>query len=334
MLKSHSLAAIRELILNESSSTLQLQAALDQYTQLGTEITGIAPDPSFNGWARDTFLDQGVAINPQAAAHCVKDYRRSVIFIRGVHAAIESIRHKSPGEVIRILYAGCGPYATLLLPLLDKYDPAELDICLLDIHQQSLDGVLDLISHFGLDAYTLQLVCADACNYQHDASLHLIITETMQKSLEQEPQFAVTANLATQLCSGGTFLPEKIEVTLGLAELEQTPAISLGTVLNLSAASAPSLRNSATCNKSSSILELPTVTLPIPGLEENHDLKAALFTNIQVFRDYWLHPYDAEITLPQPCHDIGSVQSGDVFQVTYQLGSYPRFNYLVDATST
>ncbi len=330
MLKSNSLAAIRDIILQESSSTQQLHAALDRYAQLGTEITGIAPGPSFEGWATDIFLDQGVAINPQAAAHCLKDYRRSVVFIRGVHAAIEVLKHRFPGDVTRILYAGCGPYATLLLPLLGKYAPAELDICLLDIHQRSLDGVQALIRHFGLDAYGLQLVCADAANYQHDTSPHLIIAETMQKSLEQEPQFAVTANLATQLYADGIFLPEKIEVTLALAGLEQASAISLGAVLTLSAASAPLLRESATYNEFSSTLELSTVRLRIPALDEAHDLEATLFTSIQVFRDYWLHADDAEITLPQRCHDISSVQSGDVVGVTYQLGSYPRFNCVVD----
>jgi hypothetical protein len=325
-----SLAAIRDVVLEESSTTLQLHAALDGYTQLGTEVTGIAPDPSLDGWAADIFLKQGVAINPQAAAHCVKDYQRSVVFIRGVHAAIEVIRHRFPNEVIRILYAGSGPYATLLLPLLDKYAPAELDICLLDVHQHSLDGVQALTSYFGLDAHGLQFVCADASCYQHDTNLHLIITETMQKSLEQEPQFAVTANLATQLCSDGIFLPEKIEVTLALTGLEQASVISLGAVLTLSAASAPSLRKSATCNESSAIFELPPVRLQVPSLVGAHGLEAALFTRIQVFRNYWLQAYDAEITLPQRCHDISSVQSGDVIHVTYQLGSYPRFSCVVD----
>jgi CheY-like chemotaxis protein len=328
-----SLAAIRDVILKESSATAQLQDALDRYTQLATQITGIAPDPSFHAWATDSFLNQGVAINPQAAAHCAKDYHRSVVFIRGVHAAIETLRHKLPGETIRVLYAGSGPYATLLLPLLDKYAPTELDICLLDIHQRSLDGVQALINHFGLDAFELQLVCADATNYQHDSSLHLIITETMQKALEQEPQFAVTANLATQLHSEGLFLPETIEVTLAMAGLQQAQTVSLGPVLTLSANSAPALRNSAICNQSSSTLELPSVRLQVPALDEADDLEIALFTNIQVFQNYWLHAYDAEITLPQRCHDISSVQGGDIIQVTYQLGSYPRFHCVVDTSS-
>ena len=155
----------------------------------------------------------------------------------------------------------------------------------------------------------------------------------MQKALEQEPQFAVTANLATQLHSEGLFLPETIEVTLAMAGLQQAQTVSLGPVLTLSANSAPALRNSAICNQSSSTLELPSVRLQVPALDEADDLEIALFTNIQIFQNYWLHAYDAEITLPQRCHDISSVQGGDIIRVTYQLGSYPRFHCVVDTSS-
>jgi hypothetical protein len=328
-----SLTAIRDVLLDKSSTTQELRAALDDYAQLGSEITGVVADASFDGWAADEFLDQGVAINPQAAAHCVKDYWRSVVFIRAVNAAIDDARLKFPGQPIRILYAGCGPYATLLLPLLGKYLPAELNLSLLDVHQRSLDAVQALINCLGLAEYDIKLVRADACRYQHTSCLHLIVTETMQKSLEQEPQFAVTANLATQLCPGGIFLPEKIEVTLGLARLDPAagPGISLGTVLTLSAASAPVLLQSASYNESSASPELPAVSLQVPVVENLPQLELALFTRIQVYGIYELREYEAEITLPQRCHDIASVHSGDVYRVSYQLGSYPRFSCVLDA---
>ena len=58
----------------------------------------------------------------------------------------------------------------------------------------------------------------------------------MQKSLEQEPQFAVTANLAPQLQANGIFIPQKVEVALCLAKLEdETAAFKRGDALDPSA---------------------------------------------------------------------------------------------------
>ena len=45
------------------------------------EITNIRPDPSFDAWAEDSLLDNGVAINPQAAAHCAIDYEAQREFL-------------------------------------------------------------------------------------------------------------------------------------------------------------------------------------------------------------------------------------------------------------
>ena len=49
--------------LDEASSPRQLSAALDTFTHLCGRITGIVPDPSFDGWAEDALLESGVAIN-------------------------------------------------------------------------------------------------------------------------------------------------------------------------------------------------------------------------------------------------------------------------------
>ena len=114
------LISIADAILDETSSQGQLRRALDEFIQLCADISGIAPDRSFDSDAGDVLLASGVAINPNAAAHCVNDYRRSVVFIRGVYAAIRLARRQFAPAPLRILYAGCGPYATLLLPLLTR----------------------------------------------------------------------------------------------------------------------------------------------------------------------------------------------------------------------
>jgi hypothetical protein len=339
------LQAICDTILSESSSPQQLRDALDKFAQLCSGIGGVVPDPCFDAWAEDSMLDSGVAISPQAAAHCVRDYRRSVMYIRAVNAAIHAAKDRFPGEPVKILYAGCGPYATLLLPLLGTFEPGELDLCLLDLHQRSLDSVRRLVTYFGFGTQRITTVQADACHYQHAEPVHLIIAEIMQKSLEQEPQFEITANLAPQLCDCGIFIPEKIEVQLCLADVDSEMELfkrrqeidsqalvnagrryPLATLMRLVPGRAATQRREAVLNQGTSKLELPPVTAQIPPLDNADGFEAVMFTRIQVYAEYRLRDYEAEITLPARCAELSPLSSGACFEIGYQLGSYPRFN--------
>jgi len=214
---------------------------------------------------------------------------------------------------------------TLLLPLLGRFDPDRLDITLLDYHQHSLDSVAQLIDFFECGDYMIKLLQADACIYQSPQPLHLIIAETMQKSLEQEPQLAVTANLAPQLTCGGTFIPHKIEVELCLANLEGE-RISLATVLNLAAGDAETLVKKAVHNNITGKRELTPVLVQIPGALTIDRFDAHFFTRIQVYSDLCLEEYEAEITLPTRCAELTPVKAGEQWTVSYQLGNYPRFS--------
>jgi len=339
------LEAIIGTILDESSSAACLHDALDQFAQACSDISGIVPDASFDSWADDTFLDGGMAINPQAAAYCIKDYQRSVMFIRGVYAAIKVAQERFVDTPIKILYAGCGPFATLLLPLIGQFKPGELDIHLLDIHQQSLDSVKQLINYFGFNNHTINLLQGDACSYQHPNALHLIIAETMQKSLEQEPQFAVTANLAPQLDPVGIFIPEKIEVALCLAHWESEKELfkrlnnideealikagkrhPIGTIFTLLPEQAAMQMSEASYNKDTSMLELSPQIMQVPSVDEIESYDALMFTRIQIFEQYYLKDYEADLTLPHKCYDLSPLKDGAAYRVCYQLGNYPRFD--------
>ena len=337
------LEQIGSVLLDQASSQAQLHQALDDFIQICGEVGGILPDPAFDAWSGDSLLADGVAIAPQAAANCARDYQRAVIFMRGVNAAMAQCRLLFPGETLHILYAGCGPYATLLLPLLPLYRHDKLRICLLDKHQRSLDSVLGLLEHFQLTHHNIETVQGDACTYVHPNKLHLVISETMQKSLEQEPQFAVTAQLVPQLRTRGIFIPQKIEVRLGLLpkRLEQgEPSIQglrappahvghreIGAVLSLTQENVTSLSRSASSQENEQQRQLPPVVLDIPALSDLDQYDAALFTRIQVYRRHWLEDHAAEITLPQRSTDLSPLRAGQSWEISYQLGSYPRFTF-------
>ncbi len=338
--------SISDTILDESSSPQQRHDALNAFTTACSNFSGILPDPSFDAWADDSLLPSGVAINPEAAAHCAHDYQRSVVFIRGVYAAIKALRLRFADAPLEILYAGCGPFATLLMPLLGKFYPDELNITLLDIHQRSLDSAQLVLEKFGLGDHGVSTVQDDACVYKHPQKLHLIIAETMQKSLEQEPQFAVTANLAPQLIAQGVFIPQRIDVSLSLADLEKekvfydncgtsNPTLlenspgryPIATLCSLSPDNAVTQRQAAQYNPHSDKLELEPRIVEIPGVANIEQLNAALFTRITVYESYSLEDYEAEITLPLHCYELEPLCGGERYMTSYQLGAYPKFNF-------
>ena len=73
-----------------------------------------APQEDISGG--ETLTSNGLALSPTMAAMCANDFVRTIQFIRGTHAAIADIRERFPDRPARVLYAGCGPYATLAVP--------------------------------------------------------------------------------------------------------------------------------------------------------------------------------------------------------------------------
>ena len=338
------LTYIADTLLDETSSPKQLRAALNAFSQLCSDVGGVVPDPSFDAWADDSLLNDGVAISPEAAAHCVSDTQRTVIFIRAAYAAITNAKQRFANGPIEVLYAGCGPFATLVLPILAKFNPGELVVHLLDIHQRSLNSVVLLIGHFDLQEHRISYIQDDACHYQHSSNPHVIIAETMQKSLEQEPQFAVTANLAPQLHARGIFIPQRIEVALCLAILEAERAAlqrgdaldpnalqatgerhALATVLCLTPEQAVTLKQQA-CQNSHGLLELNPIHVTLPAITNLNTFDAVLFTRIQAFEQHRLLDYESEITLPLCCNEFTPLKAGEQYKVCLQIGSYPKFS--------
>lgn len=345
-MSNRALAEISRIIIDETQPPQALQQTLDKYSRLCAEITGITPDPGFTRWADDTLLASGVAINPQSAAFCLKDYQRSIVFMRGIYAAILDIKSHTSKDPVNILYAGCSPFASLILPLLTNFKEDDLNLFLLDIHQASLDSVHKLLSHFALDKYKVMLIQGDASCYKHPHPLDLIVAEVMQKALEQEPQFSVTANLAPQLCHSGIFIPQAIHVSLCLAHWKKEKEAFLNgktknfeqlhnrlqrhrvaDLVSLLPANAASLQNSAIYNNATSKYEIALGKIRIPDVTQLDTFDALLLTNIEVYRQHKLEDYSSEITLPHKCYELSPLLAGAIFNTCYQLGGYPKFEF-------
>lgn len=328
-----------ELLFQKQPAALR-EAAVRLYT-LFSSVAGLDDFPHGPEDAYDTFLQSGKALALRDAARCVLDYARTSAFLQGTHAAVRRARERFPGGPVTILYAGCGPFATLALPLATQFGPDEVQFTLLDINPKSLASARRAFRSLGLGRHVRDYVQGDASAYAHDSPepLRMVITETMQRALENEPQVAVTANLAPQLCRGGILVPERVTVDANLCDLSQEFALSadapggacatqgagrtrinLGRLLELTAENARGLL--AGCEGG----RLPPVSVDIPaGASES--LQLILSTTVTVFDSVVLAEYDSSITLPVRLYDVKVGGPGTRIEFSYALGSTPGFRH-------
>ena len=200
---------ITHTILFEKENYGKLYEVLHKLHDYYAYVTGIAADHTVDN---NIFLPTGKAIAPAQAATCLLDIQRTAVFTRGIYKAIHQLKPSVDGP-INILYAGCGPYATLLTPLTTQFGPHEVQFYMLDINPESLDATKALYQQLQAENYIAGYICDDAATFKIDFPAHLIVSECMQKALAKEPQVAVMQNLIPQLPEHGIFIPQEISVT-------------------------------------------------------------------------------------------------------------------------
>jgi predicted RNA methylase len=191
-----------------------MKNSADKLYQIFSEITGIYFE---NNQDDHIELGTGRALSPSTAAHCLVEFKRTAIFLRGIKKAIDW-KIANVNLPVEILYAGSGPYATLITPLLALFTDDQVKITLLDINEVSLEAVKTLILKLRLEKYIDEYVLADATKYQFNKAYDIVISETMQACLENEPQVHIMNNLIPQMKSDAIFVPEEINLDFYLSD--------------------------------------------------------------------------------------------------------------------
>jgi len=170
----------------------KLDEAVNRLHLLFSALSGIDDDTDGTWSSCDTLLSNGLAISPKDAGRCAVDSARTSKFLRGIYAALLKAQTRFPSGPIEILYAGCGPFATLAIPLATRFTADEIQFTLVEINHRSLELAEKTFRAFGLSDFVRDYIQTDAASYLHPGTLHMVITETMQKALSKEPQVAIT----------------------------------------------------------------------------------------------------------------------------------------------
>lgn len=274
--------------------------------------------------ATDRRLDSGLALSPALAAQCLLDGRRTGAFSRGALKAIHDVVRLNAPEPVEVLYAGTGPFAPLAFLIMPFTDPNRVRFTLLDVNAESTRSVSALVEVLGLASHVREVVCADATTYRHPTNVHVLISETMQRSLAEEPFVSILRNIRPQIARGGAIVPER--VTIDLARV--APATEQA---RWSGARAP-LDRDAVVGKVFEVdavqaWSATAVDVPCDGNKDAQCL--ALVTRIVVYQDEILEPYASGLTTPEILWSLSPVTRDLTLEFQYREGATPRLEWCV-----
>ncbi|AGC78240.1 hypothetical protein LX97_02965 [Nonlabens dokdonensis] len=285
----------------------------------------------------DMESENGKAIGAYWAGLCLDDVIRTRQFIRGIDRAVqEQLKEK---KKIHILYAGTGPFATLIMPIIFKYAPEQISYTFLEINPFTFEVLQKVASKIGLDQYHITFVNDNATTYQINTSKQpdVIISETMQNSLIKEQQVPIYMNLMKQVGPETVFIPEKIALHFGFNKKaesieEQFATSNIYPSVNVFEVSKKSFypSNNTECNiNNSEVFSEQQCTITKEDWQIYDCL--LLLTEIVIYKDILL-PYNASgLTTPMLIEKVDAFRKNPI-QITsqYKISAQPQLEYSID----
>ncbi len=313
----------------ESGDNAEIFNQLKDLKQKLEQVSGIQADGENE--RMNIATDTGMALGTTWAAACLDDLKRTSVFTRGL---IQSIKDKLESGVrpVQVLYAGTGPYATLILPALAHFSPEEVQCTLLEINPISFDLMQHVISECGFEEHVQAFVNGDACSYTPDVPADILLTETMQSALAEELQVPITLNLLPQMKPDATLIPEKIIVFAGLRNMSrymENPEATehhcrqISPLFEISKEAIPTYNGEPL----SEILHARTVNIT-PDTSGQFD-QLVLLTDIRVYGDERILTNQSGLTVPLLLHEFRDDRPVKI-HFAYRIASGIGFDYTFD----
>ncbi|MFY0631757.1 MAG: hypothetical protein JXR05_15435 [Flavobacteriaceae bacterium] len=320
-------------ILSEEIHYVSLKNKLETLNSTLLNITKI--DVNNLDDREDIQFENGIALCPTFAALCVVDLMRTRQFIRGVFKAVKEVRSQK-NTPVKVFYAGTGPFATLILPLLTKYSPQELQLTLLEVNEKTGEYLKSTIKELEIESYIEKIISEDASKYKiaKTQEVDILISETMQHGLVKEQQVPIMLNLVNQLSKDVIIIPNNIKLDLALVNTKDEFVLNddlesrykfLKTVLEFDKRF---IHNHSNQTSNSNRFQLcKQLQFLEEGDDEEYD-KLAILTSIQVYDDEWIHSDSCSLTVPRSLLNIERIEKGKKkISLDYTIKNLPDFEY-------
>jgi predicted RNA methylase len=270
--------------------------------------------------------NHGLAISTDAAAFCVIDFLRTRQFILAIKQAIVDKSTVYIDTPIIILYAGTGPFASLLVPLTTLFTPAQIQFILLEINTESIEQLKKVIDKLAIQDYIIDVVHADASTYRFADGIKadILVSETMKPALDKEPQISIISNLIGQCKTDVTLIPESIKIDLAYIrrhEEDMHRYEPICELMNFDGNLAKTLHN----DKNKSPIFSEGVVVHIDAIPLHEFSKISFLTTINLYKNLLLGYKETSLTIPFTIKNVEALDLPVSLKIRYNIGKHPGF---------
>lgn len=328
------LSEITTVILSPEMDYIALKENLDSLSSLFLKVSKLNMDADIN--AEHLLLPAGKAIGLKWAAMCIEDMVRTKRFISGIHRAILDKQKLKKNSPIQILYTGCGPFATLLMPLITQFTSEEIQITCLEVNAISIQSLKNVMDAMDAQAYFKAIHHCDATSFRLPDSelIDIVVIEVLQLALTRESQVAITYNLIPQLPKSVTLIPEEITLHVAFIDTKKQDEHRFKADPNLEIDYLAKIGEVFTLNKESALANItPSSSLTFPEVEIlfpkdllKDKTSAVILTEIQVYGSYRLDFWESGLTIPTIFADLSHEKELIGVKTQYIANNDPYLN--------